>query len=121
MKLTNEQIYNYSIALQSTLDNSIYIPAKANFFICKNVQLIADAAKEIDKSRLAVAQYYGELNEEGTQYIIPREKLEEANRELVDLLTIEQDLDIKTFSIDDLQNVELTGVQMQALMFMIEG
>ena len=121
MKLTNEQIYNYSIALQSTLDNSIYIPAKANFFICKNMEVLAAAAKEIENSRLQVAQHYGELTEDGTQYRIPQDKLEAANKELLEVFSIEQDLDIKTFSIDDSKNIELSGAQMQALLFMIEG
>jgi hypothetical protein len=40
--------------------------------------------------------------------------------ELDDLFNIEQDLEIKTFSIDALGNTEFTPVQMQAIMFMIE-
>lgn len=121
MKLTNEQIYTYSKSLQNTLDNSIYMPAKINFYICKNVDLLAAAAKGIEESRLKVAEHYGTLTEDGTQYLIPQDKLSEANRELVELFSIEQELDIKTFSIEDIEKVELTGAQMQALMFMIEG
>jgi hypothetical protein len=119
---TNSEIYQIADSLMYNLGNlDIYIPAKANFFLQKNIQVFAAAAQEIDKSRLEIAQHYGVLSEEGTQYIIPEDKIAEANTELNDLFAIEQELEIKTFSIDSLGSAEFTPAQMQALMFMIEG
>ena len=103
MKFNNQQIYtlaNNSLSELSNLD--IYIPAKANFFIQKNMTVLAAAAQEIEKSRLEIAKHYGVLNEEKQQYSIPEDKIEEASKELEDLFAIEQELDIKTFSIDAL-------------------
>lgn len=121
MKFTNEQIYQMANELLQAFDNSdIYIPARANFSIQKNTEAFAAAAKEIEKTRLGVAQHYGEPNETGDSYIIPADKLEEANKELMDLFTMEQDIDIKTFSIETLGDVKLTSAQMHAIMFMIE-
>ena len=121
MKFTNEQIYQMANELLQAFDNSgIYIPARANFNIQKNTEVLAAAAKEIEKTRLSVAQHYGEPNEAGDSYIIPADKLEEANKELMDLFTMEQDIDIKTFSIETLGDVKLTSAQMHAIMFMIE-
>ena len=121
MKFNNNEIYQIANNLISNLDNlDIYIPAKANFFLQKNLQTLAAAAQEIEKARLEIAQHYGEPDEAGQQYKIPREKLEEANKELEDLFSIEQELDIKTFSIESLGNAEFTPAQMQAMMFMIE-
>jgi hypothetical protein len=121
MKFNNQQIYQIANNVLSNLDNlDIYIPAKANFFIQKNISVLAAAAQEIDKSRLEIAKHYGVLDEEVQQYKIPEDKLEEASKELEDLFSIEQELDIKTFSIEALGNAEFTPAQMQAMMFMIE-
>lgn len=121
MKFNNQQIYQIANNAISNLDNlNIYIPAKANFFIQKNISALAAAAQEIEKSRLEIAKHYGVLDEEGQQYKIPEDKLEEASKELEDLFSIEQELDIKTFSIEALGNAEFTPAQMQAMMFMIE-
>ena len=121
MKFNNNEIYQITNVLTKIFDNlNIYIPAKANFFIQKNISTLAAAAQEIEKSRLEIAKHYGVLDEEGRQYKIPEDKLEEASKELNDLFSIEQELDIKTFSIEALGNAEFTPAQMQAMMFMIE-
>lgn len=121
MKLTNIQIYNLADTLLKEFANiNIYIPAKANFFIQKNIATLSKAAQEIEESRIAIAQHYGEPNEEGTQYTVPSDKQQDAAKELSDLFTIEQDLGIKTFKIDDLGDTQFTASQMQAIMFMIE-
>ena len=121
MKFNNQQIYQIANNILSNLDNlNIYIPAKANFFIQKNISILAAAAQEIEKSRLEIAKHYGVLDEGKQQYKIPEDKLEEASKELEDLFSIEQELDIKTFSIEALGNAEFTPAQMQAMMFMIE-
>jgi hypothetical protein len=121
MKLNNYQIYNYANSLQGIFENKdLYIPVKANFLMQKNIGVIAAAAQEIEKSRMEIAQHYGEIDESGRQYIIPAEKMEEANKELSDLFNIEQELDIRTFDIDALGSAEFSPAQMQAIMFMIE-
>ena len=121
MKFNNSEIYQIANVLAKTFDNlDIYIPAKANFFIQKNISTFAAAAQEIEKSRLEIAKHYGELDEENQQYKIPEDKIEEASKELEDLFSIEQDINIKTFSIEALGNAEFTSAQMQAIMFMIE-
>ena len=121
MKFNNSEIYQIANVLAKTFDNlDIYIPAKANFFIQKNISTLAAAAQEIEKSRLEIAKHYGILDEEKQQYKIPEDKIEEASKELEDLFSIEQELDIKTFSIEALGNAEFTPAQMQTMMFMIE-
>ena len=121
MKLTNYQIFEYMQNFINIFENNnLYIPVKANFLIQKNIKLIAAAGEEIEKSRLQIAQHYGVLDKEKNQYIVPSDKIAEANKEINDLFSIEQDLDIKTFKLEDLGNAEFTSKQMQAIMFMIE-
>lgn len=121
MKFSNYEIYLMNENLIKELGNlDIYIPAKANFFLQKNIQVIAAAAQEVDNSRIEIAKHYGELDEAGQAYKIPEDKMEEANKELADLFAIEQELEIKTFSIEALGSAEFTPAQMQVMMFMIE-
>lgn len=121
MKLTNRVIYQYAQRLTGFFDNtSTYIPVKANFYIQKNISTLMEKGQEIETARIQIVSHYGELNEEQKQYIIPSEKIVEANREINDLFSIEQEVDIKMIKIEDLGNTEFTPQQMQALMFMIE-
>ena len=90
MVLINYQIFEYSQNLFDIFENNnVYIPVKANFYIQKNIKLIAAAGEEIEKSRLQIAQHYGILDKEKNQYIIPSEKIQEANNEINDLFFIE--------------------------------
>lgn len=119
MKLTNQQIYNAAIQLASIKIES-KLPVKINFFLQKNMQMIVVAGQEIETARLQIAQGYGILNEEGTQFIVPTEKLIEVQNELNDLFNLEQELNIHTFKLDDFDGIELTMEQLSAIMFMIE-
>ena len=121
MKINNQDLYLLANKIANDFNNiDKYIPAKANFYIQKNIQLIAAAGAEIDKSRLEVAKHYGVLDEEKQLYLIPPESMDKASKELEELFSIEQELDIKIISIEDLNGVEFTPAQMQAIMFMIE-
>ena len=63
MKLTNQKIYDAAIALSSfSIDGKI--PVRINFFLQKNIQILAAAAEEIETARLKVAQDFCELNED---------------------------------------------------------
>lgn len=121
MQLTNLQIYQAAEQLtKAFMDSDIYMSAKVNFYIQKNMDTLNAAAAEIEQMRLKIAKCYGTLNEEQNQYIIPHDQVENAEKEVQELLEIVQDLNIKTITLDDLGNIELTPKQMQALMFMIE-
>ena len=121
MKLTNYNIYQLANSLQSMAnDNKIYIPAKANFFIQKNISMLATAAQEIERARLEIAKHYGTLEESSGSYKIPDDKQAIVNQELYDLFNIEQELDIKKIKIEDLGSAEFTAAQMQSLMIMID-
>lgn len=121
MKLTNERIYNLTNSYtQEFADFKSYIPAKVNFAIQKNMQVLAAAAQGIEETRMEVAKHYGVMGEDGQGYSIPEDARPQVQQELNDLFSIEQELEIKTFSIDALGNVEFTPAQMQVIMFMIE-
>lgn len=122
MILTNNEIYNYATGLIAEFgpDCNIKLPVKINFFLQKNIKLLTEMAQDIDSSRMEIARQYGVLNENGTSYIVPDDKMEEAYRELNELFALTQEVNIRTFNIDDFNNIELSYKQMNALMFMIE-
>jgi DNA repair ATPase RecN len=123
MKLTNNEIYNYATKLASEFkDTKQVLPVKINFYLQKNKKLLLELAQDIEQARMQIAQTYGKYNGETQNYSIDPERIAEANKELNDLFTLEQDVNICMINfanIDD--NLSLTTGQMEAMMFMIEG
>ena len=122
MKLTNTQIYNYANNLFGAFgDGEQKLPIKISFYLQKNKNTLLQLAQDIETSRIEIAKTYGTFDEETSQYIIPAEKMEEANKELNDLFNLEQDVQIYTIDIDSLSDdLTISTAQMEAIMFMIE-
>ena len=122
MKLTNNEIYSHANKLMEVFqDNTQKLPIKINFYLQKNKNTLLILAQEIEKTRIEIARFYGELNEETQQFIIPPEKISEASKELNDLFNLEQDVNIYMINIDSLSDdYAMTTAQMEAIMFMIE-
>ena len=122
MILTNNEIYIYAQKLTMAFnDEQQKLPVKINFYLQKNKSILKNMASEIEKERVEIAKTYGELDNENWQYIIPPEKVEEVNKELNDLLSLTQEVQIYTIKIEDLSDdLTLTTAQMEAIMFMIE-
>ena len=123
MKMTNEQIYLTAEMLVNNFNKNtknIYLPAKINFFLQKNINLILQLSKEIEESRLNIARQYGTLNSEQTAFIISEEKEKKANLELQDLLSLTQEVNIHKLKLNDFENISLSFDQMSAILFMID-
>jgi len=120
--MKNIQIYNYNQQLSLFIQESqnIKMPVRINFYLQKNIQLIQQAAEEIEKARLSIGAQFGTINEAQNGYDIPSENMEAVNRELNDLFNLEQDINLHMFKLDDFDGIELTYQQMSAIMFMIE-
>ena len=122
MKLTNEKIYTYAIKIaEQFTDEAQKLPVKINFYLQKNKATLLELAQGIEKARAEIIQSYGELDESGENYKIPAEKIADASKELEDLFTLEQEVQIYTVSVDNLpDDISLTTGQMEAIMFMID-
>ena len=118
--LTNNEIYSINEQLNKVFEDSQqYLPAKVNFYIQKNKKRIAELAQEIEIARAEIIKNFGEQKED-QKYYIPQDKIQEAQQELLDLLNIQQEIEVFTISLDDIENLHFTLPQMEALMFMIE-
>ena len=122
MKLTNNEIYIYARNLiEAFNDGEQKLPIKISFYLQKNKNTLLSLAQDIETSRLEIAKTYGILDEENQQYNIPVDKMEDANKELVDLFNLEQEVQIYMINIDNFSNdLTITTAQMEAIMFMIE-
>ena len=118
--LTNDEIYFINKQLNKTFEDSQqYLPAKVNFYIQKNKKRIAELAQEIEIARAEIIKNFGEQKED-QKYYIPQDKIQEAQQELFDLLNIQQEIEVFTISLNDIENLHFTLPEMEALMFMIE-
>lgn len=118
--LTNNDIYFINEQFNKVFEQSQqYLPAKVNFYIQKNKKKIADLAQEIEIARAQIIKNFGEQKED-QKYYVPQDKIQEAQQELLDLLDIQQEIEVFTISLDDIENLHFTLPQMEALMFMIE-
>ena len=118
--LTNGEIYSIAINLINNFsENEIRMPAAIAYSLQKNKEAISSLAEEIEKSRIDVIKHYAS-EQDGDNFTIPPENVEEANKELSDLLSIVQEVKVYTFKIDDISDMQLTSSQMNAIMFMID-
>ena len=122
MKLANNKIYSYAIALNEAFaDNTQRLPMKVNFYLQKNKKTLSALGQDIEESRMEIIRNYGNLTEDGASYAIPTDKIEPAQKELEDLLALEQEVEIYMIKADNLpDDIDLTVGQMEALMFMID-
>lgn len=122
MKLTNNEIYTYANNLAQAFDDKDQkLPIKISFYLQKNKNTLVQLAQDIEQSRMNIAQSHGTYDEENQQYVIPPEKMEAVAKELNDLFTLEQEVQIYTINIDSFgDDLTITTAQMEAIMFMIE-
>lgn len=122
MKMTNQEIYTYALALgKAFTDSEQKLPVKMNFYLNKNKKGLMELAQDIEEARMEIIRANGTPTEDGTSYTIPTDKIPEVNQELNDLFSLEQEVTIYKVSIDSFsEDLTLTTGQMEAMMFMIE-
>jgi hypothetical protein len=120
--MTNSEIYNIATILGKAFeDEKQVLPVKVNFYMQKNRATLTALAQEIEKARVEILQKHGTLNEETNQFEFSSDVAETVIQELNDLLSLEQEVNIYTVSIDSFgDDLSLTTGQMEALMFMID-
>lgn len=122
MLIKNIKIIQYFELLKENFNNnSKYLPAKIAFIIQKNIKLLKELSEEIYVLRDSIIKHYGvqDINDLDS-FIIPDEYKEIAQKELDDLTELEQEVNILKLKFSDIENLEFTMNQMEAIMFMIE-
>ena len=120
-KITNAQIFALSNKLEAALNTETrYMPARISYFIHKNRTNLAEQMALIEKTRADIIQHYGTMDVTTGAYNVPEDKLVDANKELTELLNIELDFEVSMIKLSDLEAIDFTLEQMDALSFMIE-
>lgn len=119
--MTHNEIYDIAVKLLNNFTDvdNIYLSAAAAFSIQKNKQNFLSVANEIEESRISVLNKYN-IGGENEEIQIATENIENANKELKDLLSIESEMKIYTFAIEELDGIKFTPAQMEAILFMIQ-
>lgn len=120
-KMSNAQIFALSNKLEAALNaETRYMPARISYFIHKNRTRLAEQMALIEKTRADIIQHYGTMDAATGAYNVPEDKLVDANKELTELLNIELDFEVSMIKLSDLETIDFTLEQMDALSFMIE-
>ena len=120
MKLKNKQILEAQQALGKLLNTNL--PGKQAYHIKKTLESIKKQIMFIEEQRKDLIKKYGVEKEDGN-FEIPvdeKEKREKFFTEYESLLEIEEEIDARKLTLDDLERVELTANEIETIEFMIE-
>ena len=123
MKLTNGQIYSYVLGLQDFNEKNFSIPIRINFYIQKNYEMLKKEGLSIEKSRDFIIKKYGkEMEDRPGTFHIDEKLVDQAQKELDELHSIEQNIPIQTIKLSELINesINLETQDLNKIMFMIE-
>lgn len=123
MKLSNEKILTDITKLREISKKEL--PIKASYAIAKNLKKIEDELEIYYKEREKLIDKYAEKDENGkikvdnNGFIIFKDK-EGWDKEIKELLAIENDIKIHTFSIDVLEGYNMSPAELMLIEYMIE-
>ncbi len=126
MKLSNERIVNDANVLGAISQKNL--PIKVSYAIAKNIAKIEAEIKVYNKERQKLIEKYSVKDEEGKPLIednsikIASEHVEDWNRDIKELLAIENEVDIHKFHIDELINskCDMSPAELMLIDYMIE-
>lgn len=112
-KLTNERIVN-SINILGELNNA-RLPIKVAYAITKNINKIDSELKAYNEEKAKLIDKYGEKDKEGKlkadeygNVTLNKERIKDWNRDIKELLSIENEIEIHMIQLDDLLNIDYT-------------
>lgn len=126
LNLSNERIVN-TINVLGELNNA-KLPVKVAYAITKNINKINSDLKAYNEEKAKLIDKYGEKDEKGKLKVdekgnipLKEEHMEEWNRDIAELLSIENEIDIHMINLDDLlnSNCNISPAGLVAIDFMI--
>lgn len=126
MKLSNEKILN-TINVLGNLNNA-QLPIKVAYAVSKNINKIESELKAYNTEKAKLIEKYSEKDEEGKvisneqgHVTIKNEHIEDWNRDINELLSIENDVDIHKIQLNDLLNTNynISPAELSMIDFMI--
>lgn len=123
--MSNTEIYNTATALSELFTTMVQaemkLPVKVNFYFQKNMNSLIAMAQELEQERTNIIMKYGTpTSEDPEKVMIEPEKLDDANKELNDLFSLEQEVAINAIELDWFDGINMTPQQVNAITFMIK-
>lgn len=127
IKLTNERIVDSVDTLKEL--NNAKLPVKVAYAITKNINKIDNELKAYIEEKSKLIDKYGEKDKEGKLKIdekgnipLKKEYIEDYNKDIKELLSIENEVDIHMIQLDNLLNSDysISPSELSAIDFMIE-
>jgi hypothetical protein len=124
MKITNREIVTNVNRLMALSEKPL--PVKASYALAKNIVKIQNELKVYDKERARLIDLYAEKNEHGVksdvngQIIFKSDCAEKWNKDIADLLDIENEIDIHKFKLDVIEGYSMTPAEIMLIEYMIE-
>lgn len=126
LNLSNERIVN-TINVLGELNNA-KLPVKVAYAITKNINKINSELKAYNEEKAKLIDKYAEKDKEGKlktdeygNVPLKEEHIEDYNRDIKELLSIENEIDIHMINLDDLlnSNYNISPAELTAIDFMI--
>lgn len=120
MQLTNGEILEHYVELQTFKNKDIRLPVKLSYLLIRNIKALEGYAIDIDRVRKDIIVKYGSTSD-GSNYNIDKKNSEKFSDELNQLLSIENEIQLSTISEDDFvsMNIDLSSNDVEALLFLI--
>lgn len=125
MKLSNETIINSINQLRGVAQKQL--PIKASYAIAKNIGKLENEFKTYDKERAKLIDKYAEKDTEGNivsyengNIKIKDEHIKEWNKDINELLSIENEVAIHKFPLSALNGYDLSAAEIMVIEYMLE-
>ena len=119
MQLKNKQIVDAQPALGKMLNTAL--PAKQSYHIKKTLESIKKQAVFLEEQRSELVKKYG-VEKDGN-YSIPDGDIEARKKffdEYKELLELEEEIDVRQLTLDELDRVELTAFELESVEFVLK-
>ena len=119
MQLKNKQIVDAQPALGKMLNTAL--PVKQSYHIKKTLESVKKQAVFLEEQRTDLIKKYGV--EKNGNYSIPDDDLTARNKyfdEYKELLELEEEIDVRQLTLDELDRVELTANELESVEFMLK-
>ena len=119
MQLKNKQIVDAQPALGKMLNTTL--PVKQSYHIKKTLESIKKQSVFLEEQRTDLIKKYG-VEKDGN-YAIPEDDLSARKKyfdEYKELLELEEEIDVRLLTLDELDRVELTANELESIEFMLK-
>lgn len=125
MKLSNERILTDIQKLRGLSDKQL--PVKVSYALAKNINKIESELKVYEKERAKLIDKYAEKDEKGQlksdeagQIMFKDGCREQWDKDIKELLTIENEVDIHKFKLGALEGYSMAAAELMLIDYMIE-